>query len=113
MKVYIKFISSIFVKSLLFVFFVMTSLVFILNLLSELEFFKDENVDLSFAFFLSLINTPTQIFEMFPFIFLITVQLLFIKLFESKEIEIFKYSGLKNSKILIVLEFYQLSQDCL
>ena len=105
MKVYIKFISSIFVKSLLFVFFVMTSLVFILNLLSELEFFKDENVDLSFAFFLSLINTPTQIFEMFPFILLITVQLFFIKLFESKEIEIFKYSGLKNSKILTILSF--------
>ena len=105
MKVYIKFISSIFVKSLLFVFFVMTSLVFLLNLLSELEFFKDENVDLSFAFFLSLINTPTQIFEMFPFILLITVQLFFIKLFESKEIEIFKYSGLKNSKILTILSF--------
>ena len=105
MKVYIKFISSIFIKSLLFVFFVMTSLVFLLNLLSELEFFKDENVDLSFAFFLSLINTPTQIFEMFPFILLITVQLFFIKLFESKEIEIFKYSGLKNSKILTILSF--------
>ena len=41
------------------------------------------------------------IFEMFPFIFLITTQLFFIKLFENKEIEIFKYSGLKNSKILI------------
>ena len=105
MKVYLKFISSIFIKSLLFVFFVMTSLVFLLNLLSELEFFKDENVDLSFAFFLSLINTPTQIFEMFPFILLITVQLFFIKLFESKEIEIFKYSGLKNSKILTILSF--------
>ncbi len=103
MKVYIKFISSIFIKSLLFVFFVMTSLVFLLNLLSELEFFKDENVDLSFAFFLALLNTPTQIFEMFPFILLITVQLLFIKLFESKEIEIFKYSGLKNSRILTIL----------
>ena len=105
MKVYIRFISSIFIKSLLFVFFVMTSLVFLLNLLSELEFFKDENVDLSFTFFLSLINTPTQIFEMFPFILLITVQLFFIKLFESKEIEIFKYSGLKNSKILTILSF--------
>ena len=105
MKVYIKFISSIFVRSLFFVFFVMTSLVFLLNLLSELEFFKDENIELSFAFFLSIINTPTQIFEMFPFILLITVQLFFIKLFESKEIEIFKYSGLKNSKILTILSF--------
>ena len=40
---------------------------------------------------------------MFPFILLITVQLFFIKLFENKEIEIFKYSGLKNSKIILTL----------
>ena len=103
MKVYIKFITLIFIKSLLFVTIVMSSLVFILNLLSELEFFKDENVNLSFTFLLSLINTPSQIFEMFPFIILITIQLFFIKLFDNKEIEIFKYSGLKNSSILRIL----------
>ena len=40
---------------------------------------------------------------MFPFILLITIQLFFIKLFENKEIEIFKYSGLKNSSILNIL----------
>ena len=74
-----------------------------MNLLSELEFFKDENVNTSFTLFLSLINSPSQIFEMFPFILLITVQLFFIKLFENKEIEIFKYSGLKNSSILKIL----------
>ncbi len=103
MKVYIKFISTIFFRSLIFVSLVMLSLVFILNLLSELEFFKDENVNLSFIFLLSLINSPSQIFEMFPFIMLITIQLFFIKLFENKEIEIFKYSGLKNSSILKIL----------
>ncbi len=103
MRVYIKFISQIFFKSLIFVFFIMMSLVFLLNLLSELEFFKDENVSINFTLFLSLLNSPTQIFEMFPFILLITIQLFFIKLFENKEIDIFKYSGLKNSKILIVL----------
>tara|TARA_B100000902_G_scaffold40233_1_gene47852 strand:- start:1944 stop:2951 length:1008 start_codon:yes stop_codon:yes gene_type:complete len=81
----------------------MSSLVFILNLLSELEFFKDENVSLSFTFLLSIINSPSQIFEMFPFIMLITIQLFFIKLFENKEIEIFKYSGLKNSTIIKIL----------
>ena len=40
---------------------------------------------------------------MFPFIILITIQLFFLKIFENKEIEIFKYSGLKNSKILVIL----------
>ncbi len=103
MRVYIRFISSIFFKSLLFVFFVMFSLVFVLNLLTELEFFKDENVSISFTLFLSFLNSPSLIFEMFPFILLITIQLFFIKLFENKEIEIFKYSGLKNSTILSII----------
>ncbi len=103
MKVYTKFISIIFFKSLLFVFLVMISLVFLLNLLSELEFFKDLNVDINFTIFLSLLNSPALIFEMFPFLLLITIQLFFIKIFENKEIEIFKYSGLKNSKILQIL----------
>ena len=103
MKVYIKFISIVFFKSLFFVLVIMTSLVFILNLLSELEFFKNEEVGISFTLFLSLINSPIQVFELFPFIILITIQLFFIKIFENKEIDIFKYFGLKNSKILNIL----------
>ena len=103
MKVYIKFISIIFFKSLMYVFLILSSLVFLLNLLSELEFFKEKTVDIGYPLFLSLLNSPSQIFEMFPFILLITIQLFFIKLFENKEIEIFKYSGLKNTKILIIL----------
>ncbi len=103
MRVYIKFISSVYFKSLIFVFLIMTSLVFILNILSELEFFKNEDVSISFTLFLSLLNSPIQIFEIFPFILLITVQLFFIKFFENKEIDIFKYSGLKNSTILYLI----------
>ena len=48
-------------------------------------------------------NSPILTFEMFPFIILITIQLFFIKIFENKEIDIFKYSGLKNSSILGIL----------
>ena len=103
MKVYTKFISNIFLRSILFVFFVIMSLVFILNVLSELEFFKDENVSINFTLFLSLLNSPALVYEMFPFVLLIAIQLFFIKIFENKEIEIFKYSGLKNSKIIIIL----------
>ena len=108
MKVYIKFISFIFFKSLFFTFLVITSLVFILNLLTELEFFKDENVKISFTLFLSLLNSPSLIFEIFPFILLVTIQLFFIKIFENKEIDIFKYSGVKNSNILGILSILTL-----
>lgn len=103
MKTYVKFLLVNFIKSLLFVIAIIFSLVFILNLLSELEFFKDIQVDSYFPIILSLLNAPDMMFEMFPFIFLITTQLFFIKLFENNQIEIFKYSGLKNSKLLVFL----------
>ncbi len=100
MKIYIKFFTLIFLKSLLYVVSIMFSLIFILNLLTELEFFKEIEVASSFPIFLSLLNSPSMIFEMLPFIFLVTTQLFFIKLFNNNEIEIFKYSGLKNISIL-------------
>ena len=103
MKVYIKYLSSIFFKSLFFVFIIMLSLVFLLNILTELEFFKDIKIGITYTLFLSLLNSPSLIFEMFPFILLISIQLFFIKIYDHKEIEIFKYSGLKNSKILFIL----------
>ena len=40
---------------------------------------------------------------MFPFIFLISTQLFFNTLFTHNEINIFKYSGLKNTKIFSIL----------
>ncbi|WP_435150293.1 LptF/LptG family permease [Candidatus Pelagibacter bacterium nBUS_44] len=86
----------------------MLSLVFILNVLSELEFFKDIDVGIDFTLLLSLLNSPSMIFEMFPFIFLLTTQFFFIKLFNNNELEVFKYSGLKNSSILIIISFLSL-----
>ena len=103
MKTYIKFLSKIYLNSFLYVTLIMFSLIFILNLLSELDFFKDINVSSYFPIYLSLLNSPTFIFEMFPFIFLISTQLFFITLFSNNQLSIFKYSGLKNSKILFII----------
>ena len=103
MKVYTKFIILTFLNSLVFVTLITMSLVFILNLLTELDFFKEINTETHFLLFLSILNSPSMIYEIFPFILLITTQLFFIKLFNNNEIEIFKYSGLKNSKILIII----------
>ena len=103
MKTYIKFLSKSFLNSFFYVSLIMFSLIFILNLLSELDFFKDINVNNYFPIYLSLLNSPTLIFEMFPFIFLISTQLFFINLFNNNQLSIFKYSGLKNSKILFII----------
>ena len=87
MRIYIKFLTIIFLKSLLYVISIMFSLIFILNLLTELEFFKEIEVGIGFPILLSFLNSPSMIFEMLPFIFLITTQLFFIKLFNNNEIE--------------------------
>ncbi len=108
MKTYIKFLINIFLRSFLYVIFIVLSLVFIINLLTELEFFRDIDVGIFFTVYLSLINSPSMIFEIFPFILLITTQLFFIKLFNNDEIKIFKYSGLKNSKILSIISLFTL-----
>ena len=103
MRIYIKFLTYSFYKSFFYVISIMLSLVFILNLLNELEFFKDIDVNINSTLLLSILNSPSMIFEMFPFIFLITTQLFFIKLFNNNELEIFKYSGFKNSGIIIII----------
>ena len=105
MNTYTKFLIKTYLYSILNVFFIFFSLIYILNLLTELEFFKQTEVDNYFPLYLSLINTPIFVFEMFPFIFLISTQFFFNTLFANNEINIFKYSGLKNSKIFSILAF--------
>jgi len=124
MKTYTKFIISIFLNSIFNVFLIMFSLIFILNLLTELEFFKNIQVSIYYPLYFSFLNTPSFIFDVFPFIFLLSTQLFFNSLFNDDQIDILKYSGLKNSKILsiinittfvlgifIIIFFYNLSSN--
>ena len=103
MKVYIKFLVISFLKSLIFVSSIIYILIFVLNILTEFEFFREIDVQYYFPIYLSLINSPSLLFEMFPFIFLISSQVYFINLMKNNQIQTFKYSGLKNSKILFLL----------
>jgi lipopolysaccharide export system permease protein len=105
MKTHTKFIVNGFVKSFFNVFLVMISLVFILNILKEIEFFSNKEVSSLYPIYLSIMSSPSIIFEMFPFIFLIATQFFFLKLFNNDEINIFKYSGLKNISIINILSF--------
>ena len=105
MKVYIKFITKIFLKSFIYVTLVLLCLILILNILSEIEFFTNISVASYFPIYLAFLNSPSLVFEMFPFIFLLTTQVFFIYLFTNNEIQIFKYSGLKNSQILKIIAY--------
>lgn len=100
MKTYKKFIIFLFIKSFFYIFLIIFGLVIIINLFSELDFFKNLNVSSYYPLLMTLINSPSLLFDMFPFIFLMSTQLFFINLFNNDEIKIFKYNGLKNSSII-------------
>ena len=106
MKTYIKFLINLFNVSLLKIFIIFFIIILITNILEQVEFFK--NIDLSFfyLFFLSLLNTPSVLFEILPFIFLLSTQVFFIHLIDKNELQVFKYTGLNNIKIIRILGLY-------
>jgi len=106
MNTYTRFIIFKFFKSFLLLFIVFLALVFLLNLISELDFFQQVNANIYFPIYLSILNSPSLIFEMFPFIILLSTQHFFINISRYNQIEIFKYSGLKNSHILKIISFF-------
>ena len=69
MNTYTKFLVKTYLLSILNVFFIFFCLIYVLNLLTELEFFKKSDIDSYFPLYLSLINTPIFVFEMFPLFF--------------------------------------------
>ena len=79
------------------------SVSFILNFFEELKFFDNYNVGIHFPILLTLLNTPSILFELFPFIFLITTKFFYIYLNDRSEIEILKNIGINNYKILSIL----------
>ena len=69
MKTYVKFLILSFLKSFFYVFINLLLVFYLLNILTELEFFRDIDVDTIFPLYLSLLNSPSLIFEMFPLFF--------------------------------------------
>ena len=106
MKTYIKFIINLFNISFLKIFIIFFLVISISGILEEINFFKSIEVNFLYIVFLSLLNTPSIIFEILPFIFLLSTQIFFINLINKNELEIFKYSGLNNFKIIKILGAY-------
>ena len=106
MKAYIKFLINIFNISFFKVFTIFFIIIFILNVIEQIEFFKDFNLSFYYIIFLSFLNTPSIIFEILPFIFLISTQVFFLYFIDKNELAIFKYNGLNNIKIIKTLSIY-------
>ena len=63
---YKKYILNLFTKTLIEVVLIFFSLILIINLFEEINFLKNENVSGFYPVFLSLLNTPSVIFEILP-----------------------------------------------
>jgi lipopolysaccharide export system permease protein len=103
---YIKFLINLFNTSFLKVFLTFFIIILIINILEQVEFFNDFNISFFYLVFLSFLNTPSILFEILPFIFLLSTQVFFIYLIDKKELEIFKYSGLNNMIIIKIISLY-------
>ena len=103
LKTYQIYLSKVFASTLFKTSLVFLSLAFILNIFEEINFFKDMDVSITLPIFLTFLNIPSVIFDIFPFIFLITAQFAFIKLMEQNEIIVLKNFGLDNLKIIKIL----------
>ncbi len=102
-KTYQTYIIKNFLKYLFIISFIFAVLTFLINILEEIKFFKDYDLGIYYPVILTLLNMPTLLFELFPFIFLITSQFFFLNLIEKDELIIFKNSGLSNLKILFII----------
>ena len=105
MKIYKKHIINNYIKLLFVVSSIFFVLVLLLNLLEELNFFKDSGESLYYPLLLNFLNAPSILVDIFPFIFLISTQFLIINLIEKNELIILKNFGIDNIRLIIILSF--------
>jgi len=82
LKVYQKYIIKKFLIKFIYIFIIFFCLVFILNSFEEINFFKKIDANFLLPYLISFLNTPIVLFEIFPFIFLLSSQFLFFEIFD-------------------------------
>tara|TARA_Y100000591_G_scaffold114485_1_gene97875 strand:- start:5898 stop:6977 length:1080 start_codon:yes stop_codon:yes gene_type:complete len=108
-KIYERYIIKSFISKFLTISFIFLSLIIILSILEEISFFKNIDINFLYPYFLTLLSVPITLFEIFPFIFLITTQFLFYDLFKKEELNLLKNNGLSNLKIIKILFFLSIT----
>jgi len=102
-KTFHNYLIKLFLKKILISSLIFLSLIFILSVFEEISFFKDANIDFFFPYLITFLNSPSTLFEIFPFIFLISTQFFFLNLIQKSELEVLKINGLNNLKIIKLL----------
>ncbi len=103
LKIYQKYIIYNFLIKFFNISIIFLGLTIILGILEEISFFKNIEANILYPYFLTILNAPITLFEIFPFIFLLTTQFLFYDLFKKNELNLFKTNGLSNFKVIKIL----------
>ena len=97
-----KYLSKEFVKITINTILVFFGLGFMMNLFEEINFFKDIDVGIYIPILLSSIIVPSLLYNMLPFIVLISGIWFFRKIKKSDEVTAMKISGMSNLSVIIV-----------
>ncbi len=89
-----------FSKKILLISCIFLILVMIINLIEEANYLKETNSSFSTPLILTFLNAPSLLYEMFPFIFLISTQFFYIEIYENREIDTLKQFGVDNFSML-------------
>ena len=108
LKIYKQYILKSYLFYFLVVSFIFFVLSFFLNILEEIIFLEKYNVGIFYPLLLTFLNTPSILFEIFPFIFLIVSQLFFINLQENEELSLLKITGIDNFSLIRLIIYISL-----
>ena len=107
-KQYESYLTKLFLKNLLIIITVFIFLSFFLNIFEEIKYFENKESDIYYPIVLTILNIPSIVFEILPFIFLLGVMFFFINLYDKDEIELLRVNGIKNLKITTIISIVSL-----
>jgi lipopolysaccharide export system permease protein len=98
-----RYIINEYIKSLFVVIAVMLSIVLLINLLDEFNFFKSKK-DLKFIFFITftILKIPNVLINLFPFIVLFGGIVFYLKIYNHNEVISLRVMGYSNIQIILI-----------
>jgi lipopolysaccharide export system permease protein len=98
-----RYIINEYIKSLFVVIAVMLSIVLLINLLDEFNFFKSKK-DLKFIFFIifTILKIPNVLINLFPFIVLFGGIVFYLKIYNHNEVISLRVMGYSNMQIILI-----------
>jgi lipopolysaccharide export system permease protein len=98
-----RYIINEYIKSLFFVIAVMLSVILLINLLDEFNFFKSKK-DLKFIFFIifTILKIPNVLINLFPFIILFAGITFYLKIYNHNEVISLRVMGYSNIQIILI-----------